>query len=52
MQVEWFGQSAFALREGETTIAIDPFGEMPGLADRGMRFDYPPIAGLTADLLP
>jgi L-ascorbate metabolism protein UlaG (beta-lactamase superfamily) len=51
MQVEWFGQSAFALREGETTIAIDPFGEMPGLADRGMRFDYPPIAGLTADLL-
>jgi L-ascorbate metabolism protein UlaG (beta-lactamase superfamily) len=51
MQVEWFGQSAFALREGETTIAIDPFGEMPGLADRGMRFDYPPIAGLAADLL-
>jgi L-ascorbate metabolism protein UlaG (beta-lactamase superfamily) len=51
MQVEWFGQSAFALRDGEMTVAIDPFGEMAGLAERGLRFDYPPIAGLTADLL-
>jgi L-ascorbate metabolism protein UlaG (beta-lactamase superfamily) len=51
MQVEWYGQSAFALRDGATTVAIDPFGEMPGLTERGMRFDYPPIAGLTADLL-
>jgi L-ascorbate metabolism protein UlaG (beta-lactamase superfamily) len=51
MHVEWYGQSAFALRDAGVTVAIDPFGEMPGLAERGMRFDYPPIAGVTADLL-
>jgi L-ascorbate metabolism protein UlaG (beta-lactamase superfamily) len=51
MQVEWFGQSAFALRDGAVTVAIDPFGDMPGLAERGLRFDYPPIADLSAELL-
>jgi L-ascorbate metabolism protein UlaG (beta-lactamase superfamily) len=51
MRVEWYGQSAFRLEDGEQVVAIDPFGEMPGLAERGMRFDYPPITGLEADLL-
>jgi L-ascorbate metabolism protein UlaG (beta-lactamase superfamily) len=51
MQVEWYGQSAFRLEEGGQVVAIDPFGEMPGLAERGMRFDYPAITGLEADLL-
>ena len=52
MQVEWYGQSAFALSTSEETVAIDPFGDMSGLAKaRGMRFDYPPIEGLSADLL-
>jgi L-ascorbate metabolism protein UlaG (beta-lactamase superfamily) len=51
MQVEWYGQSAFALSTPEATVFIDPFGEMPGLAQRGLIFDYPPIAGVTADLL-
>ncbi len=52
MQVEWYGQSAFALSTPDTTVAIDPFGDMSDMAaSRGMQFDYPPIDGLTADLL-
>jgi L-ascorbate metabolism protein UlaG (beta-lactamase superfamily) len=28
MRVEWFGQSAFHLSGDDTTVAIDPFGDM------------------------
>jgi L-ascorbate metabolism protein UlaG (beta-lactamase superfamily) len=51
MQVEWYGQSAFRLTAGETTVAIDPFGDMSGLAGRGIQWDYPVISGLEAKLL-
>jgi L-ascorbate metabolism protein UlaG (beta-lactamase superfamily) len=51
MHVEWYGQSAFRLSAPEATVFVDPFGEMAGLADRGLRFDYPPIDGVAADLL-
>jgi L-ascorbate metabolism protein UlaG (beta-lactamase superfamily) len=52
MHVEWFGQSAFALRAGDVTVAIDPFGDMSALSQRrGLQWDYPPIAGLEAQLL-
>jgi L-ascorbate metabolism protein UlaG (beta-lactamase superfamily) len=52
MRVEWYGQSAFALSTPEQTVVIDPFGDMSALASaRGMQFDYPPIVGLSADLL-
>jgi L-ascorbate metabolism protein UlaG (beta-lactamase superfamily) len=52
MQVEWYGQSAFALRGDEATVAIDPFGDMaPLLQGRGLQWEYPPIEGLEADLL-
>jgi L-ascorbate metabolism protein UlaG (beta-lactamase superfamily) len=51
MQVEWYGQSAFRLSTPEATVAIDPFGDMSGLAGRGIQFEYPPIEDLTADLL-
>jgi L-ascorbate metabolism protein UlaG (beta-lactamase superfamily) len=50
MRIRWYGQSAFLL-EGEQTVAIDPFGPMQGLADRGLVFDYPPVAIDHADLL-
>jgi L-ascorbate metabolism protein UlaG (beta-lactamase superfamily) len=33
------------------TALIDPFGPLPGLAARGLRFDYPPTAGVAADVL-
>lgn len=52
MRVEWYGQSAFRLDDGDQTVAIDPFGDMSAAtAARGLRFDYPPITGLRADLL-
>jgi L-ascorbate metabolism protein UlaG (beta-lactamase superfamily) len=51
MQVEWYGQSAFRLAAAEATVFIDPFGDMSGLAARGMQFDYPPIDNVAADLL-
>ncbi len=51
MQVEWYGQSAFHLRSGELSVAIDPFEDMSGLASRGIQFDYPPITGVEAGLL-
>ena len=51
MQVEWHGQSAFRLTAGGTTVFIDPFGDVSGLTARGRTFDYPPIEGVTADLV-
>jgi len=52
MQVEWYGQSAFRLSTPETTVFIDPFGDMSALTGaRGMQWDYPAIAVLDADLL-
>ena len=51
MQIEWYGQSAFRLASPEATVAIDPFGDLSGLTSRGVRFDYQPIEGVTADLL-
>lgn len=51
MHVEWYGQSSFALRDGDTTVFIDPFGDMSAAAAHGIRFDYPPITGVEADLV-
>jgi hypothetical protein len=51
MHVEWYGQSSFALRAGDTTVFIDPFGDMSPAASRGLQFDYPPITGVDADVL-
>jgi L-ascorbate metabolism protein UlaG (beta-lactamase superfamily) len=51
MRVEWHGQSAFTLSSDEATVFIDPFGDMSSVAERGMRFDYPPIETDGVDLL-
>ena len=51
MRVEWYGQSAFGLTGRDTTVFIDPFGDTSGLAARGIQFEYPPIEGVSADLL-
>jgi L-ascorbate metabolism protein UlaG (beta-lactamase superfamily) len=51
MQVTWYGQSAFALSEGEQRVFVDPFGSMEGARARGMTWNYPAIAGAVADLL-
>jgi L-ascorbate metabolism protein UlaG (beta-lactamase superfamily) len=51
MRVDWYGQAAFRLSGAEGTVFIDPFGDVSALASRGMRFDYPAIEGVDADLL-
>src|SRR3954470_8596859 len=52
MRIEWFGQSAFRLEGSGGSVFLDPFG-VPGeaLAKRGLSFDYPPIEGVSADLV-
>jgi L-ascorbate metabolism protein UlaG (beta-lactamase superfamily) len=50
MHIRWYGQSAFLIT-GERTVFVDPFGEMQGLLREGMRFDYPPIEDVEAELL-
>jgi L-ascorbate metabolism protein UlaG (beta-lactamase superfamily) len=49
MHVRWYGQSAFLLA-GEKTVFIDPF-RAPLAARAGIEFNYPPIEGVSADLL-
>jgi L-ascorbate metabolism protein UlaG (beta-lactamase superfamily) len=51
VQVRWYGQSAFALAEGDSSVFIDPFGDMESARARGMTWSYPAIADATADLL-
>jgi L-ascorbate metabolism protein UlaG (beta-lactamase superfamily) len=51
MRVEWFGQSAFALSAAGSTVAIDPFGDLSAIADKGVRWEYPAITGVAAELL-
>lgn len=52
MQIQWYGQSAFRLDGGESSVFIDPFGDMTPLASgHGLQFDYPAIEGVDADVL-
>jgi L-ascorbate metabolism protein UlaG (beta-lactamase superfamily) len=51
MEIRWFGQSAFLLSSGGTTVAIDPFGDMSGAGGGTLQFDYPPVEIDGADLL-
>jgi L-ascorbate metabolism protein UlaG (beta-lactamase superfamily) len=51
MRIRWYGQSAFLLA-GTQTVFIDPFGAaVAALTSRGLEFRYPPIDGVTADLV-
>jgi L-ascorbate metabolism protein UlaG (beta-lactamase superfamily) len=51
MHVEWYGQSAFRLRAGRTTVFIDPFGDLSAPASPGLEWNYPAITGVEADLV-
>ena len=52
MRVEWYGQSAFALQGQDTSVFIDPFGDVSAaMSAHGVQFDYPLIEGVSADLL-
>ncbi|HEY4450998.1 MAG TPA: MBL fold metallo-hydrolase [Solirubrobacteraceae bacterium] len=50
MRVEWFGQSAFVLSADGARVAIDPFGDLSAMTGKGMRWDYPAITGVAAEL--
>jgi L-ascorbate metabolism protein UlaG (beta-lactamase superfamily) len=51
MRIQWYGQSAFGITGAQTSVFIDPFGDMSALAGRGVHFEYPPIEGVHADLV-
>jgi L-ascorbate metabolism protein UlaG (beta-lactamase superfamily) len=51
MRVQWYGQSAFCLDGEQATVFIDPFGDVSGLAARGLKFSYPPIENVSAEVL-
>jgi L-ascorbate metabolism protein UlaG (beta-lactamase superfamily) len=52
MRVRWFGQSAFRLEGADGTVMIDPFGRLPeSVAARGIHFGYPPVEGVSADVV-
>jgi L-ascorbate metabolism protein UlaG (beta-lactamase superfamily) len=51
MELQWYGQSAFRLSDGERTVFVDPFDDMSPMAERGWEWTYPPIEGVTADLV-
>jgi L-ascorbate metabolism protein UlaG (beta-lactamase superfamily) len=51
MRVRWYGQSAFLIAAAEGTVMIDPFGDASALGGRGLRFAYPPIEDVRADLV-
>lgn len=51
MRVDWYGQAAFRLSGERATVFIDPFGDMSGAAAHGIEFEYPPIEGVSADLV-
>jgi L-ascorbate metabolism protein UlaG (beta-lactamase superfamily) len=52
MRIQWFGQSAFQFATDDTTIVVDPLGDVAALAARGgLKLDYPAIEGIRADLV-
>jgi L-ascorbate metabolism protein UlaG (beta-lactamase superfamily) len=51
MRIQWYGQAAFRLEGPEATVFIDPFGDMSPMASRGVKWEYPAIEGVSADLV-
>jgi L-ascorbate metabolism protein UlaG (beta-lactamase superfamily) len=51
MRVEWYGQSAFRLSDGEQAVMIDPLGDLSLISRPGTFFNYPAIAGVDAHAL-
>jgi L-ascorbate metabolism protein UlaG (beta-lactamase superfamily) len=49
MRIRWLGHSTFLLTGESKRIAIDPYGQFP--AGRPIKFDYPPLEGIDADLV-
>jgi L-ascorbate metabolism protein UlaG (beta-lactamase superfamily) len=50
MRIRWYGQSTFLI-SGEQSVFVDPFAPLEGVAEGGLRFDYPPVGEVEPDLL-
>ena len=51
MKIRWYGQSAFLLTGKTHSVFTDPFYDTSHMAARGIRFAYPAIQGVHADLV-
>jgi L-ascorbate metabolism protein UlaG (beta-lactamase superfamily) len=51
MVVQWYGQAAFRIDDGVHAVVIDPFDDVSRITAGGRRWDYPPLDGVTADLV-
>src|SRR3954471_5119761 len=51
MRIRWFGQSAFLLSGSDGSVMLDPIGDTAAFRGR-LRFDYAPVTGVAADLVP
>ncbi len=51
MEITWHGQSAFLVEADRKRVFIDPFGDMGPMEGRGIRWEYPAIEGVEADLV-
>ena len=49
MRIRWLGHAAFLLSGRDNTVAIDPYGQFP--KDRPIKFDYPRLEGIEADVV-
>jgi L-ascorbate metabolism protein UlaG (beta-lactamase superfamily) len=49
MRIRWLGHATFLLTGDEKVVAIDPYGKFP--PDRPIKFDYPPLEDIDADLV-
>jgi L-ascorbate metabolism protein UlaG (beta-lactamase superfamily) len=50
MRIRWFGQSAFLIAGSDASVMLDPIGDTAAFRGR-VRFDYPPVTGVAADLV-
>ncbi|HUW64923.1 MAG TPA: MBL fold metallo-hydrolase [Spirochaetia bacterium] len=53
MKITWLGHACFLVEDSQgTRVIVDPFDVDPkAFAERGLKFAYPPIAGVKADLV-
>lgn len=49
MRIRWLGHATFLLTGQANTVAVDPYGEFP--KNRPIKFDYPPLEGIEADVV-
>jgi L-ascorbate metabolism protein UlaG (beta-lactamase superfamily) len=51
MRVRYLGHAAFRLDDGDTAVVVDPYRDISDSPSPDRRWDYPPIEGVSADLV-